>query len=201
LICVKLIEVSAENDRLIFSERAVQVDADTRQTLWDTIAPGMVMEGVITNLTDFGAFVDLGGVEGLIHISELSWSRLKHPSDIVDIGETIDAKVLQVDHERKRVALSYKMTRHDPWQDIETRYRPDQIVEGVIRDVAPYGVFVTLEDELEGLVHVSEFGDLGGTNPLDSVERGQYIVVRVMNVNARNRRIALSLRGIVFSAE
>ena len=195
-IRVKLIEVSPQNRRLIFSERAAQVDADTRQSLWERIAPDMVLTGTITNLTDFGAFVDLGGVEGLIHISELSWSRLDHPGDIVEAGQEIEVKVLQVDHARKRVALSNKRTRPDPWQNIEQRYKPNQLVEGRVRDVVQYGAFVTLEDELEGLIHVSELAEGSFLHPRNVVRKDQHVVVRVLQVNPRERRIALSLRGI-----
>lgn len=201
LIHVRLIEVSQQEDRLIFSERAAQVDGSTRQNLWDHIELGAILEGVITNLTDFGAFVDLGGIEGLIHISELSWSRLKHPSDIVAVGQTIKVKVLQIDRSRKRVALSYKQMRVDPWYNIEERYRPDQLVEGTIREVVQYGAFVTLEDELEGLIHVSEFDDDENRNLQEAVSAGQFVVARVLHVNARNRRIGLSLRDVIPSAE
>lgn len=193
---VKLIEVSAENSRLIFSERAAQVDADTRQNLWEHITPGEEHSGVVTNLTDFGAFVDLGGVEGLIHISELSWSRLDHPSDIVEPGQEVSVKVLQVDRARRRVALSYKQTRPDPWVGIEERYRAGQEVIGVVRDVVAYGAFVTLERELEGLVHVSELAEGSFMHPKNVVTAGRRVRVRVLQVNAGERRMALSLKGV-----
>lgn len=201
MIRVRFIEVSQQDDRLIFSERAAQVDGNTRQNLWDHIELDAILEGIITNLTDFGAFVDLGGIEGLIHISELSWSRLKHPGEIVTVGQTIKVKVLQIDRSRKRVALSYKQMRVDPWHKIGERYKPGQLIEGVIREVVQYGAFVTLEEELEGLIHVSEFGNDDNRNPQELVTAGQFVVARIIQVNARDRRIALSLRDLINSAE
>lgn len=196
MLKVRIIEVNPQKRNLIFSERAAMVEAETRQSLWDTISPGDKREGTVTNMTDFGAFVDLGGIEGLMHISELSWSRLNHPSDVVQSGQDVKAVVLEVDRVNGRVALSLKRMKPDPWLGIEQRYQLDQIVEGIVSNVLHYGAFITLEDELEGLVHVSEFEELEDKTPQDILSKGDTIRVRVISVSGTDRRIALSLRDL-----
>lgn len=195
-ITVKIIEVDQFNNRLVFSERAANVDSNARQDLWDSLQIGSSREGTITNMTDFGAFVDLGGVEGLIHISELSWSRLNHPSDVVSSGQSVVVKVISIDRLQGRVALSLKRMRQDPWKGIEQRYRVGQLVRGLVSNVVPFGAFVTLEDELEGLIHISELAEGSFLNPRYVVRKGQHVVAKVLSVNEKERRIALTLRGL-----
>ena len=195
-LVVRIIEVNPLKNRLIFSERSALVEADARRTLWDEIALGDKRTGVITNMANFGAFVDLGGVEGLIHISELSWSRLTHPSDVVRPGQRVTCIVLEIDRAEGRVALSLKRMKPDPWAGIERRYQPGQIVQGIVTNVVQYGAFVTLEDELEGLIHTSELAEGNFLHPRNVVQKGQWITAKVLTVSSKQRRIALTLRGI-----
>lgn len=191
---LKIIELNPGKNRLVFSERAAQVDAEQRVGLLFKLRPGDIVAGLVTNLSDFGAFVDLGGIEGLIHISELSWSRVVHPSRIVQPGQHIRVKVLRVDRERERIALSYKQMRPDPWHSVEARFRPGEMVKGIISNVTSFGVFVLLEEELEGLVHVSEMPGNSFSHPRDLVQEGERITVRILHVNGADKRLALSLR-------
>lgn len=193
---VKIIEVNPLSSRLIFSERATLVAADQREDLLKGVHQGDRLSGTITNLTDFGAFVDLGGVEGLVHISEISWSRVVHPSVLLRQGQRVDVLVLSVDQKAGRVALSIKRLRSDPWATAEERYRPGQRVPGIIGNITTYGAFVVLEEELEGLVHISELAEGIFMHPRDVVSTGDQVVARVLSVDARNKRIALSLRAV-----
>jgi small subunit ribosomal protein S1 len=190
---LKVIEVEAASKRLIFSERATEVAAAERKQLLQALEPGQVRSGVVTNLADFGAFVDLGGVEGLIHISQLSWRRLVHPGDVVRPGQMLDVLVMEVDEERERVALSRKQLRPDPWIGVEERYEPEQIVKGAVTNVADFGAFVLVEEGLEGLIHVSEMGQEPDLQLLQVVQEGQMVKVRVLHVSEQKRRLALSL--------
>jgi small subunit ribosomal protein S1 len=192
---LKVIEVNKPNSRLILSERAAQVAAEQRKVLWQGLRPGDKLEGMVTNLTDFGAFVDLGGVEGLIHISEISWSRIAHPSAALRPGQSVEVVVLNIDEQAKRIALSMKRLRPDPWATAGERYRPGQRVTGIVGDVTTYGAFVVLEQELEGLVHISELAEGVIKHPQDVVRSGQQVVARVLSVDSGSKRIALSLRA------
>lgn len=193
---LKIIEVNQNNSRLIFSERATLVAAEQRETLLGDVRVGQQREGKVTNLTDFGAFIDLGGVEGLVHISEISWSRVVHPSAVLRPGQSVRVTVLSVDPTAARVALSIKRLHPDPWLAAEERYRPGQRVRGVIGAITTYGAFVILEEELEGLVHISELAEGMFMHPRDVVSSGEEVVARVLSVDGRKKRIALSLRGV-----
>lgn len=192
---LKLIEVEPHSNRLIFSERATEVTASARDDLLRQLEPGQVRVGVVTNLADFGAFVDLGGVEGLLHISELSWRRLTHPGDVVRPGQKLNVLVMDVDADRGRVALSRKKLRQDPWIGVEERYQSGQQVSGVVTNVADFGLFILLEEGLEGLLHVSEIQSADGENPLQDIARGAPLDVQVIYVSERKRRLALTLIG------
>ncbi len=192
----KIIEVNRGNSRLIFSERATLVAAEQREVLLLGVKPGERRTGTVTNLTDFGAFVDLGGLEGLIHISEISWSRVTHPSTVLRPGQEVQVLVLSVDKAAERVALSMKRLHSDPWQDVESRYRPGQLVSGVVGNVTTYGAFVILERELEGLIHISELAEGRFLHPRDVVQSGETVTARVLSVDGRHKRLALSLRGV-----
>jgi len=193
---LKIIELDPAENRLIFSERAAQVDAADRDQLLHRIQPGDTIRGVVTNLTNFGVFLDLGGVEGLVHISELSWSRVTHPSKVLRPGQQTAALVLDVDRENGRIALSRKRLKADPWHNIETRYTVGQIVEGVVSNIVPYGAFIQLEEELEGLIHISELAEGNFLHPHDVVHLGEHVRARVLNVHGANKRLALSLRDM-----
>lgn len=195
LLTLKIIEINKFNSRLILSERATLVDASRRADLLNRVRIGEQREGTVTNLTDFGAFIDLGGVEGLVHISEISWSRVTHPSIVLHPGQRVRVLVLSVDQEAGRVALSMKRLRPDPWSTAEERYKPGQLVRGVIGNITTYGAFVVLEEELEGLVHISELAEGVFMHPRDIVQPGEAVTARILSVDARHKRIALSLRG------
>jgi small subunit ribosomal protein S1 len=194
ILTLKIIEVNPKANRLILSERAAEVQAEQRQLILGQIRPGDQLTGQVTNLTDFGAFVDLGGVEGLIHISELSWSRVQHPSKVVRPNQQVTVQVIGVDPENERVALSLKRLNPDPWQTAEIRYRPGQIVEGQVSSIVNYGAFIMLEPELEGLVHISELAEGAFLHPRNVVNEGDRVKARVLQVDGKAKRLALSMR-------
>lgn len=193
---LKIIEVDEEANKLIFSERATQVSAAEQERLLHELAPGEQRRGIVTNLADFGAFVDLGGVEGLIHISQLSWRRLLHPGDVVRPGQELDVLVLEVDEARGRVALSRKRLFDDPWPTVEERYEVGQVVQGIISNLVSFGAFALVEQELEGLIHVSELTEATCDDPADVVCKGDVVRARVLSVSSEKRRLALSLRSL-----
>lgn len=196
MLRLKIIELDEESNKLILSERATRVSAAEQERLLRELAPGERRRGVVTNLADFGAFVDLGGVEGLIHISQLSWRRLLHPADVVRPGQEIDVLVLEVDQEDGRVALSRKRLFDDPWPTVEERYEVGQIVEGVVSNLVSFGAFILVERELEGLIHVSELTEAACDDPADLVCKGDRVRARVLSVSSKKRRLALSLRSL-----
>ena len=195
-LTLKVIELNRELNRLILSERATLVEADQREQLFFRIEPGQIHSGTVTNLTNFGAFIDLGGVEGLIHISELSWSRVIHPSDILQPDQVVQVKVLNVDSENGRVALSLKQLKENPWLTVDQRFQPGQLVEGTISNVVSFGAFVMIEEELEGLIHISQLAEGIFLHPRNVVEKGQIVVARVLHVDGKGKRLALTLRDL-----
>ena len=195
-LTLKIIEVNPGKNRLVLSERTAQVKAAQRTDLLYRIRNGDTVRGQVTNLTDFGAFVDLGGVEGLIHISELSWSRVTHPSCILQSGQEINALVLNVDRERERIALSFKRLKQDPWQTAGERYKPDDIITGIISNVVSFGAFVLLEEDLEGLIHITELAEGSFLHPRNVVQQGDQVTARVLQVDSQKKRLALTLRGL-----
>jgi ribosomal protein S1 len=150
----------------------------------------------VTNITRFGVFVDLGGVEGLIHVSELSWGRVRHPADVVSCADELEVQVLSVDRDQGRVALSLKELLPDPWETVEDRFNIDEIVEGTVTNVVKFGAFVGIEEGLEGLIHVSELGDGNILHPRNIVNEGEQVRVRIINIDAQERRLGLSLRQV-----
>jgi small subunit ribosomal protein S1 len=191
---LRVIELSQEQNRLILSERAAQVQAGERADILKRLQPGDIVTGFVTNLTDFGAFVDLGGLEGLIHISELSWGRVGHPEDILERGQQVDVYVLDVDRVNARIALSIKRLRPDPWATVAERYQIGQIIEGTITNVVDFGAFACIEEGLEGLIHVSELAEGHFLHPRNVVSEGQRIQARILSIDNRARRLGLSLR-------
>lgn len=191
IVELKVIEYDRDRCRVVLSERAAQAKAGTRIRLLDELVEGTCIPGVITTLTDFGAFVDLGGMEGLIHISELSWGRVDHPSDVVAVGDCLDVYILNVDREENKVALSLKKMCPNPWETITERYQPGQIVEAVVKNIVSYGAFVRLEEGVDGLIHVSELGEDG--SPWDVLEEDQKIAVEIINLDPNEQRLGLSL--------
>lgn len=191
---LRVIELDRDQNRLILSERAAQVRPGTRASVLNTIHEGDVCSGRVTNLCDFGVFVDLGGLEGLIHISELSWGRVGHPNDILERDDTINVFVMNVDQDQERVALSLKRLHPDPWQTVEERYYVGQIVEGIITNVVDFGAFACIEEGLEGLIHVSELAEGHFLHPRNVVQEGEMIKAKILNIDGHNRRLGLSLR-------
>jgi small subunit ribosomal protein S1 len=191
---LKVIEYDRDRCRVVLSERAAQAKAGTRIKLLDELVEGTCIPGVITTLTDFGAFVDLGGMEGLVHISELSWGRVDHPSDVVSVGDCMDVYILNIDRAENKVALSLKKMCPNPWETITERYHPGQIIEAVVKNIVSYGAFVRLEEGVDGLIHVSELGEnVEDISPWDVLEENQKISVEIINLDPKEQRLGLSL--------
>ena len=191
---LKIIEINRARNRLILSERlaAQEWRQRRREELLDELKPGEVRHGVVSNLANFGAFVDLGGADGLVHISQLAWSRVNHPSEVLKVGQEVEVQVLSVDKEKKKIALSIKRAEVDPWTTVEQRYIPGQVVTGTITKIAPFGAFARIEDGIEGLIHLSELP--AGMDPKASLHEGQQLQLRILRIDAERRRLGLSLR-------
>jgi len=194
----KVIEVDRYRRRLILSERAAQRQWRRlqREKLLRELKEGDIRHGVVSNLCDFGAFVDLGGADGLIHVSELSWDRVKHPRELLQVGDEIDVYVLRVDRERKRIGLSLNRLRPDPWTLVEEKYQVGQLVEGTITHVVDFGAFARIEEGIEGLIHISELAEGNIFRPQDVVKEGDMLTLRVIGIDAARRRMGLSLRQV-----
>jgi small subunit ribosomal protein S1 len=192
-LSLKVIECVPDEGRVVFSERAARAGAGRRAQLFSHLQPGEIVSGEVTNITDFGVFIDLGGVEGLIHISELSWGRVVHPSHIVKLGQTLQVQVIDILPERCRIALSLKRLQSNPWETVHQRYAVNDIVPATVTSVVSYGVFARLEEGLEGLVHVSEM-TLGAVTVRDVYQEGQKINVRILHVDPGHQRLGLSLK-------
>lgn len=193
-IALRVIEINPDQNRLILSQRAAQVQPGTRANLLHELQPQSIIQGLITNICDFGAFVDLGGVEGLIHISELSWGRVEHPNEVLKRGEIVQAFVMEVAPDKGRIALSIKRLQPDPWITVQERYQVGEQVEGIITSVVDFGAFACLEEGLEGLIHISELAEGHFLHPRNVVQEGQNVRVRILNIDNQARRIGLSLR-------
>lgn len=192
----KVIEIDPAKSRVVFSERAARSADGARQTLLAQLEVGAVVEGLVTNVCDFGAFVDLGGVEGLIHVSEVSWNRVSHTRDVLSVDQTIQVAVIGIDRDHHRVALSYKRTRPDPWATVADRYQVGQVVEGRVTSVVNFGAFVALEDGLEGLIHVSELAEGQFLHPRNVIGEGETVRAQVLMIDGAHRRLSLSLRRL-----
>jgi small subunit ribosomal protein S1 len=198
---LKVIEVDRERNRLILSERAAVRDwrKSQRERLLRELTEGDVRQGRVINLADFGAFVDIGGIDGLVHLSELSWERIAHPREVLEVGQEVKVYVLGVDRERQRVALSLKRLQADPWELIEERYQEGQLVEGLITRLTKWGAFASIvgDEAIEGLIHVSELDDGHVVHPRDIIQPGQVVTLRVIGVDGNRHRMALSLKQVV----
>lgn len=197
---VKVIEVDRSRNRLILSERAAAKETREAQKeqLLAEIKPGDVRKGHVISLADFGAFVDIGGADGLVHLSELSWKRVAHPNEVLKVGQEVEVTVLNVDRERKRIGLSMKRREDDPWLVIKEKYRPGQLVAGTITKLTKFGAFARVEGEndLEGLIHISELADGHIDHPREAVSEGQSVTLRVVKVDPEKRRMGLSLKRV-----
>jgi small subunit ribosomal protein S1 len=193
---VKVIEVDQDRRRLIFSEREAQREQRARQKahLLETLTEGAIVPGTVTGMRDFGAFVNLGGADGLIHVSELAWHRVDHPRDILEVGQQIDVYVLSLDYKTNRIALSRKRLLPDPWDTASTVYHEGQLVDGVVTNVVDFGAFVALDDGLEGLLHLSEMGDGSLKEPRSYVKKGDELRLRISHLEPEKRRVGFTQR-------
>ena len=196
-LSLKIIELDPEDNRFVLSERAAQVDESGAQNLFDALEPGDVCEGQVTNLCSFGAFVDLGGFEGLVHISELSWGRVGHPSDVLKPGQPVEVYVLNVEPERERVGLSIKRLQSNPWRSVEERYEAGEIIKGTITHVVDFGAFVQVEEGLEGLIHVSELAPGKASDPRDVLQPNDVVSARILSIDGGRRRMGLRLEQVL----
>ncbi|HEV8686811.1 MAG TPA: 30S ribosomal protein S1 [Gaiellaceae bacterium] len=194
----KVIELNRSRNNVVLSRRAVLEDErkEQRQQILDRLQPGDVVEGQISNIVDFGAFVDLDGMDGLIHISELSWSHVNHPSEMLEIGQTVKVKVLDIDRERQRISLGLKQTQSDPWQQVLEQYKEGDTVDGKVTKVVTFGAFVEILPGVEGLVHISELAQHHVENPREVVSQGDAVKVLILEVDGERRRLSLSLKRV-----
>jgi len=194
----KVIELNRSRNNVVLSRRAVLEEErkEVRQQILDRLAPGLVVEGQISNIVDFGAFVDLDGIDGLIHISELSWSHVNHPSEVLEIGDTVQVKVLDIDRERQRISLGLKQTQEDPWQRIVNTYNIGDELAGTVTKVVTFGAFVEILDGVEGLVHISELAAHHVENPREIVQPGDELRVKILEIDSERRRLSLSAKRV-----
>ncbi len=194
----RVIELNRSRNNVVLSRRAVLEDErrEVRQRILDTLDVGLVVDGQISNIVDFGAFVDLDGIDGLIHISELSWSHVTHPSEILEIGQRVRVKVLDIDRERQRISLGLKQTQTDPWQQVLDHYHQDDVVHGRVTKAVTFGAFVEIVPGVEGLVHISELAAHHVENPREVVQNGQDVLVKIIEIDAERRRLSLSIKRV-----
>jgi small subunit ribosomal protein S1 len=194
----KVIELNRSRNNVVLSRRAVLEEErkEVREQILTRLEPGQVVEGKISNIVDFGAFVDLDGIDGLIHISELSWSHVNHPSEVVSIGDTVKIKVLDIDRDRQRISLGLKQTQEDPWQRVISTHRPGDVLEGTVTKVVAFGAFVEILPGVEGLVHISELADHHVENPSEVVEPGSKLNVKILEIDEDRRRLSLSIKRV-----
>ncbi len=202
LACV-VTEANRDRRNLVLSHRAVMERErnEQREKLLNELAPGQLREGVVRSLKDFGAFVDLGGVDGLVHISQLSWDRVKHPSEVVEVGQKVKVRIEKFDKETGKVSLSYREVGANPWQNVESKYPIGARVKGTVSRLMDFGAFVKLEPGVEGLIHISELGHGRVFRARDVVSEGQEVEVKVLSVDAEKQRISLSLKALLTPPE
>lgn len=193
---LKVVELDRQRNRLILSERAAMRDwrKGQKDRLLSTLNKGDVLKGVVTSIADFGAFVDLGGADGLIHLSELAWHRIEHPSEVLRVGQQVDVYVMNVDEERKRIALSLRRLQPEPWSVVDQQYTVGQVLTAKITRLTAFGAFAKIDDAIEGLIHISEMADYRIAHPKEVVQEGDEVTVRVIRVDPARRRVGLSLR-------
>jgi small subunit ribosomal protein S1 len=192
----KIIELDKNRNNVVLSRRAwlEQTQSEVRQTFLTTLQKGQVRAGVVSSIVNFGAFVDLGGVDGLVHVSELSWKHIDHPSEVVEVGQEVTVEVLDVDMDRERVSLSLKATQEDPWQQFARTHQIGQVVPGKVTKLVPFGAFVRVDEGIEGLVHISELAERHVEIPEQVVQVNDSIFVKVIDIDLERRRISLSLK-------
>src|SRR5215203_735346 len=193
---LKVIEINRHRNRLILSERqAMQEKRDEmKEKLIEELREGEVRQGRVSSICDFGAFVDIGGADGLVHLSELSWSRVRHPSEVLKVGQEVEVYVLGINAQEKKIALSIKRTQAEPWSRVAAKYEVGQLVRGTVTQLANFGAFARIEDGIEGLIHVSELTDERITHPKQVVKEGDELLLRIIRIDPQRRRMGLSLR-------
>jgi small subunit ribosomal protein S1 len=197
-LSVKIVELDAEKGRVILSHRAVteEKEAGRKQEILDSLAPGEIIEGKVQRLTDFGAFVDIGGVDGLVHVSQLSHNRVDNPSEVLSEGQTVKVKVLSVDRDNDRISLSIKETQPGPWEEASSTITPGSVIDGTVKRIVTFGAFVEVAPGIEGLVHISEMANRHIGNPSEVVKEGQQVSVKVLDVNSKEKRMSLSMKAV-----
>ena len=191
-----VLEIDRSQNRLVLSERALwqKAQAEAQDRVLAALEEGTILSGRVSSIRDFGAFVNVGEIDGLIPISELSWKMIKTPDEIVSVGDPVEVFVLRVDPDNRRLTLSLKRTQPEPWDNVNEKYATGQVIEGTVSNLAPFGAFVNLEDGIEGLIHISELSSRVVTNPSECVYRGQKVRVMILNIDTEKRRIALSYK-------
>ncbi|MFZ5820685.1 MAG: 30S ribosomal protein S1 [Chloroflexota bacterium] len=197
-ITVRIIEVDRGRRRLILSERAASTESrqSIKERVIEELEEGKTYTGRVTSLADFGAFVNINGADGLVHLSELSWERIQHPSEILEVGQEVKVKVINVDREKKRIGLSLRALSDDPWRSRVGQYSVGQLVEGVITRLTKFGAFARLEGDIEGLIHISEISENRIEHPREALKEGQTVALRVIRIDPDQHRIGLSLRKV-----
>jgi len=192
----KVIELNRSRNNVVLSRRAVLEEErkEEREKILTSLEEGQIIKGTVSNLVDFGAFVDLEGIDGLIHISELSWQHVDHPSEVVEVGEEVEVKVLEVDRDRERISLGLKQTRKDPWQEIVEQVNVGEQIQGRVTKLVSFGAFVEVAEGVEGLIHISELAEHHVETPDEIVRSGDEVGARIIDVDAKRRRLSLSLR-------
>lgn len=195
-IDLKVIEINRQRNRLILSERQANQERreEKKDKLLSTLNENETYTGKVSSVCDFGVFVDIGGADGLVHLSEISWGRVRHPGELLQVGDDVQVYLLSIDHERKRIALSIKRTQQEPWETLGERYELGQIIDGTITQVTSFGAFARVEDGVEGLIHISELGEDHVQHPRDVVKEGDMVQARVIRIDPARKRMGLSLR-------
>src|SRR5882672_7604132 len=194
----KIIELDKNRNNVVLSRRAwlEQAHSEQRKEFLENLKPGEIRTGTVSSIVNFGAFVDLGGVDGLVHVSELSWKHVDHPGEVVTVGQEVEVEVLDVDLERERVSLSLKATQEDPWKEFERRYQAGEIIEGQVTKLVPFGAFVRVAPGIEGLVHISELSHEHVDTPESVLSVGDEVRAKVIDVDVPRRRVSLSMRQV-----
>jgi small subunit ribosomal protein S1 len=194
----KIIELDRNRNNVVLSRRAFleESQSEGRKKFLESLHKGERRKGTVSSIVNFGAFVDLGGVDGLVHVSELSWKHVDHPSEVVQVGQEVEVEILDVDLERERVSLSLKATQEDPWKEFERKYQAGEIIEGQVTKLVPFGAFVRVAPGIEGLVHISELSEQHVDSPESVLSVGDQVRVKVIEVDVARRRISLSMRQV-----
>jgi small subunit ribosomal protein S1 len=197
-INIKVLEVNHRRRRLVFSQREARREKREarKEVLLDKLEEGQVVTGVVSGVRDFGAFVDIGGADGLIHISELAWHRVKHPTDIVQIGEEIEVYILRLDEEGRRIGLSLKRLQPNPWTLVDEMYHVGQLIEGKVSRIAPFGAFISMKPGIEALLHISQLADHEVSDTSQIVTEGETYLLRIISIEAERQRLGLSLKNV-----